>query len=263
VSPALRRPERPSSWPSAATTLAGVIGDPIGESLSPLLHNTAYAALGVDWVSLAFPVAEGHAGAAMAGMRALRLAGLSVTMPHKAAVIGHLDELDAVADRLGAVNCVRRDGERLIGHNTDGEGFVASLRRGVGLDPAGCSCAVLGAGGAARAVVLALSEAGARSVTVINRRPDAALRAAALAGPKGAVGRPEDARVTPWLLDAQARGATVLGGLGMLVHQAAAALARWLGQEVPVEAMWEAAARATGAGAEGPGAARAGGQPTL
>ncbi|HEY5246690.1 MAG TPA: hypothetical protein VIJ60_13550, partial [Acidimicrobiales bacterium] len=132
--------------------MVGVIGDPVGHSLSPRLHNAAFDALGLDWVSVAFPVPDGMAGGAVAGMRALGIAGLSVTMPHKAAVAGLVDRLTPVADVLAAVNCLFWDGDSLVGDNTDGIGFVASLRRGAGFDPDGRRCLVIGAGGAARAV---------------------------------------------------------------------------------------------------------------
>ncbi len=160
-----------AAWPSAASTLVGVMGDPVRHSLSPLLHNTAFGALGLDWVSVGFPVPEGHAAEAMAAIVPLGIAGISVTMPHKRVVAELVDECTGVARRLDAVNCViNRDG-LLVGDNTDGQGFVEALRRGASMDPAGKRCVVVGAGGAARAVVLALSEAGASEVVVVARRP--------------------------------------------------------------------------------------------
>jgi shikimate dehydrogenase len=167
-------------------TLVGVIGSPITHSLSPLLHRAAFRALGLDgWESHAIEVPAGEAQSALAGMRSARFTGLSVTMPHKTDVLADLDECSAVAQRLGAVNCiVNRDG-RLEGANTDGEGFVASVRRGTGFDPRGRRCLVAGAGGAARAVVLALAEAGASEVAVMNRTASKAEAAAELAGHAG------------------------------------------------------------------------------
>lgn len=163
--------------PSGDTKVAGVIGDPVRHSLSPALHNAAFAHLGLDWVYVAFEVPAGQGADAVAAMRVLGVEGLSVTMPHKDAVAAACDELSPAAALLGAVNCVRRDGDRLIGENTDGAGLLRSLRTQAGLDPAGLHTAVLGAGGAARAVIVALAAAGA-SVTVVNRSPDAAARAA-------------------------------------------------------------------------------------
>lgn len=165
-----------------------MIGDPVSHSLSPRIHNAAFDALGLDWAYVAFPVLAGEATAAVAGMRALGIEGLSVTMPHKADVIGALDRLSEDAEALGAVNCISRDGRALVGHNTDGAGFVAGVMDDFGFDPAGSTCVVLGAGGAARAVVRALARAGARSVTVVNRTRERGQTAAALAGSVGSVG---------------------------------------------------------------------------
>lgn len=174
---------------SGATRVAGVIGDPVGHSLSPILHNAAFAALGIDWVYVAFRVAAGQAAAAVDAMRTLDLAGLSVTMPHKQGVAAAVDRLTPSAAALGAVNTVSwsttsADAE-LVGESTDGAGFMAALVGDEGFDPAGRACVVLGTGGAARAVSLALAGAGAATVTVIGRRSAPAEAAAALAGPAG------------------------------------------------------------------------------
>jgi len=142
--------------------LVGVIGSPIAHSLSPLLHNAAFTALGLGalWHSQAFEVAPGQAASALAAMRRADVSGLSVTMPHKADVAALVDQCTEVARRLGAVNCVVNHEGVLLGTNTDGEGFLASLARGAAFSPAGQRCLVIGAGGAARAVVLALADAG-------------------------------------------------------------------------------------------------------
>ena len=167
--------------------MAGVIGDPVAHSLSPALHNAAFSALGLDWVYVAFPVAAGRGADAVRAMRALGLAGLSVTMPHKADVVAALDRLGPVASRLGVVNTVSwaPGGDELVGESTDGSGFLDALRGDDGFDPAGRKCAVLGAGGAARSVTLALAGAGAASIAVAGRRPEAAESCAELAGPAG------------------------------------------------------------------------------
>jgi shikimate dehydrogenase len=186
------------------TTLVGVIGSPVAHSLSPLLHNAAFGALGLGdtWRSFAFEVAPGQAAAALDEMREAGVVGLSVTMPHKADVAGLVDECSEVAHRLGAVNCVTNTAGVLHGTNTDGEGFVASLARGAGFDPAGKSCLVIGAGGAARAVVLALAGAGSTRVAVLNRTPERAGRAAELAGDVGTVVGPSEASVRSAVADA-------------------------------------------------------------
>jgi shikimate dehydrogenase len=181
-----------SRAPRASTRIAGVIGDPVRHSLSPVLHNAAFDALGVDWVYVAFPVPAGEAPAAIAAMRVLGIRGLSVTMPHKAGVAASVDRLTPVAGRLAAVNTVITHGGELVGDSTDGDGFLDALRLDEGWDPAGRRCLVLGAGGAARAVCLALGNAGAAEVGVVARRPEAAREAASFAGVVGLV-RPVDA----------------------------------------------------------------------
>ena len=191
---------------SAATTVVGVIGDPVGHSLSPLLHNTAFVEMGLDWVSVGFPVAAGQVEGALSGMRALGIAGLSVTMPHKDEVAVLVDRTTPVAARLAAVNCVTLIAGELVGSNTDGEGFVAALRHGDGFEPQGKKCLVVGAGGAARAVILALAEAGATDVIVVNRTESRANAAAALAGPVGRVGHPEEAATVDLVVNATPAG---------------------------------------------------------
>jgi len=275
---------RPITWPSARSQVVGVIGDPVVHSLSPRLHNAAFDALGLDWVSVGFCVEAEDLENALVGMRGLGLRGLSVTMPHKARAAKLVDRRSDTAEVLGAVNCIARERDELVGHNTDGEGFVASLRRGGRFEPAGRRCLVVGAGGAARAVVASLGAAGAAAVVVVARTPAAAQRTAELGGAAGRPGTAADVReaelvvdatpvgmagtdaadappvvdpelfgpaqlvvdlvydpeVTPILAAAAARGATVLGGLGMLVHQAAAQLRLWTGLDPPVDAMWAA-----------------------
>ena len=178
--------------PTGRTRVAAVIGDPVRHSLSPVLHNAAFRSLDLDWVYLAFEVPAGGAGAALAGMRALGIDGLNVTMPHKADVAAAVDELTPDADRLGAVNTVVREGSILVGHNTDGEGFVRALRIDENIDLEGKRCLVRGAGGAARAVVLALVTAGASDVVVAARRKEAAEEVVAMAGPPARVGGLEE-----------------------------------------------------------------------
>jgi shikimate dehydrogenase len=162
-----------------STRLAAIIGDPVRHSLSPAMHNAAFAATGLDWVFVALPVERGAGARALDAIRVLGIEGLSVTMPHKADAAAAVDEVRGDAQRLRSVNCVSRGaGGTLVGESTDGEGFLRSLRE-EGHDPAGLDALVLGAGGAARSVLLALAQAGAR-VRVAARRPEAAADAAAL-----------------------------------------------------------------------------------
>ena len=270
---------------AAGTRVAGVIGSPVQHSLSPTLHNAAFAQLGLDWVYVAFEVVRGHAPAAIDAMRVLGLAGLSVTMPHKEAVAGAVDALHPVATLLRSVNTVvvQPDGS-LIGHSTDGDGFVASLAA-AGVSVADRAVCVLGGGGAARAICHALARAGAARVVVVNRTPAAADVAAALAVSKGvaigSVGVISDVaaadivvnttsigmgstempcdpallradqvvadivyhpRETELLRAARALGAVTVGGLGMLVHQAALQQQLWHGAMPDVAVMTAAVA---------------------
>jgi shikimate dehydrogenase len=177
---------------TGATRSAGVIGTPIRHSLSPAIFNAAFAASGLDWAYLAFEVPEGAAGLALGGMRSLGIEGLSVTMPHKAAVLDGLDALSPDATALGAVNCITRRGGELHGDNTDGPGFLDAVRLDEGLDLTGRRCAVVGAGGAGRAVARALGTAGVERVTILNRSTGPAEQAVALAGPRAYVGTARD-----------------------------------------------------------------------
>ncbi|MEJ2037960.1 MAG: shikimate dehydrogenase [Desulfosarcinaceae bacterium] len=149
---------------NSRTELYGVIGDPVGHSLSPVLHNAAFRQTAYPGVYLAFKVRD--LAGAVQGMRALNIRGLSVTIPHKVAIMPMLDEVDEQAEKVGAVNTVvNRDG-RLMGTNTDGIGAVAALKTAGNLT--GKRVAVLGAGGAARAVIVGLQQEGAE-VMVYNR----------------------------------------------------------------------------------------------
>jgi shikimate dehydrogenase len=268
---------------TGSTIIAGVIGSPVGHSLSPALHNAAFEAAGIDWVYVAFDVEPGRAADALHAMRTLQLGGLSVTMPHKESVADACDELDAAAATLRSVNTVvRTDEGRLRGYSTDGAGFVASLREH-GVEPAGARIVVLGAGGAARSVVDALARGGAGQVVVVNRSHDRAEACASVAGPIGRVGDGTDVSAadilinatsvgmgddrsipcdpaalrpsqviadlvyhplrTPLLEAAISVGATTVDGLGMLVHQAALQQLLWRGALPDTDVMREAALR--------------------
>ena len=265
---------------SGATRVAAIIGDPVEHSRSPAIWNAAFAATGVDWIFVALPVPRGQVPAALAGVRALGIAALSVTMPHKSAAASECDELTSTATRLGAVNSILAQDGRLLGDSTDGEGLVRALLD-EGCTPDGQRCVVLGAGGAARAIALALGVAGAH-VTVAARRSSAAESAAGLAPggeacdlaaatdavaaasivinatPLGMQGEdpPFDTTVlgpshividtiypaeTPLVSAARTQGARAATGLGMLVHQAALSFVRFTGIDAPLEVMREAA----------------------
>jgi shikimate dehydrogenase len=154
-----------------STRTVGIIGWPVSHSLSPAIHNAAFAALGLDWVYVPLPVHPLQLLAAITGLGALRFAGANVTMPHKAAVADLIDDLSEDARRLHAVNTIVFDGERVRGENTDAPGFERFLRMDTGFDPSGRAALIFGAGGAGRACALALARAGAASLTVAAREP--------------------------------------------------------------------------------------------
>lgn len=149
--------------------VAALIGSPVSHSLSPAIHRAAFDAAGLDWTYVSFDVPAGRADAALDAMRTLGIAGLSVTTPHKEQVADNVDGLAQAAAQLRSVNTVvvERDG-RLVGHSTDGHGFVKSLEA-AGIDPSGIHVVIVGAGAAARSIVSALDRAGADSIVVVNR----------------------------------------------------------------------------------------------
>lgn len=238
------------------------------------MHNASYQALGIDAVYLAFDVEPEALAAAMSGWRALRGRQLSVSLPHKQAILEHLDEIEETARRIGAVNTVVCRGDALVGMNTDWLGAVRALEQETSLS--GARAVVLGAGGTARAVVFGLLERGAR-VSVLNRT---AARARELASAFGdlATGSLADLRDIPHdvlvnttsvglgadvspvqashisptavvldvvyepsrtrlLRDAEQRGARIVLGKWMLIHQAAAQLEAWSGRSAPLDVM--------------------------
>lgn len=154
---------------SGTTRVVGLIGWPVEHSLSPVIHNAAFAALGLDWVYVPLPVEAARVREAVAGLGSLGFAGANVTMPHKESVAALATELSEDATRLRAVNTLVVNGDAVVGHNTDAPGFARFLERDAAFDAAGREALVLGSGGAARACALALARAGAASVTVAAR----------------------------------------------------------------------------------------------
>jgi shikimate dehydrogenase len=265
----------------------------VSHSLSPRLHNAAFAALGLDYVYVPLHVRAADVGAAVKGLAALGFRGANVTIPHKGAVLPYLDELSPEARLVEAVNTIVVDDGRLSGYNTDVEGVRGALLAAAGDSLRDGPALILGAGGAARAAALALVRLGCR-VTVVNRTPAAAERLAALitAGVPGAscawlalsdltaaevqrsrvlvnatsLGMAGEGKVparladnvlagqvvfdavyasapTDFLVAAQARGATVVDGLMMLLGQAAEAFSLWTGLPAPLEVMRDAVQR--------------------
>jgi len=269
------------------TRILGVFGFPIEHSLSPAMHNAAIAALGLNHLYIPFSVQPDQIGPAIRSLIALGIIGVNLTIPLKELVLPHLDRIAPQALALGAVNTVHNDGGCLVGYNTDEDGFAGPLAA-KGFNPRGKRAVVLGAGGAARAVVFRLLRDGA-AVTLLNRT---AARAAALAdsvrgasgdlslvdaGDRGATANavaeaellvnatpvgmwphvddalPVDSSAlhpdllvydliynpleTRLLAAAREAGARTLNGVGMLVHQGAAAFEIWTGSTPPLEVM--------------------------
>jgi shikimate dehydrogenase len=152
------------------TKLAFLLGHPVSHSASPAMHRAAFAATGLNAAYLPWAVVPARLPAAVGGLRSMEnLLGANVTVPHKEAIVPLLDGLTPEAEAVGAVNTlIPRDG-RLVGDNTDGAGFLTALREELGCHPEGLSAAILGAGGAARAVAVALARGGARRLLLVNR----------------------------------------------------------------------------------------------
>jgi shikimate dehydrogenase len=149
--------------------LVACFGQPVAENPTGAMQEAAFQALGLNWRYLTVEVPPARLRDAILGMRAFGMKGANLTIPHKVAVIEYLDELTPEAAIIGAVNTVRRDGDRLIGDNTDGKGFLRGLKDDAGVNPAGKRIVILGAGGAARAIVTELAFAKAADLLVVNR----------------------------------------------------------------------------------------------
>lgn len=279
-----------SEEPNYKVDLVGVFGHPVAENPTVVMIEAAFQELGLNWRYVNFEVLPQDLEAAVAGLRAMNFKGINLTIPHKVEVLQYLDEIAPDAKLMGAVNTVRRDGDRLIGENTDGKGFLRSVREDAGLDPQGKRVVFLGAGGAARAMTVELALAGAESITIVNRsagrgqsltdllndetpaRAELVVWDHAYAIPEGtdvlvnstsiglypniddkpdidydSIGPamvvcdviPNPPR-TPFLVEAERRGAKTLDGLGMLVGQGAIGLKMWTGRAAPVAVMREA-----------------------
>ncbi|MTI81195.1 MAG: shikimate dehydrogenase [Firmicutes bacterium] len=167
------------------TTLCGLFGFPVEHSFSPMMHNAAFRELGLDWAYLPFAVKPDNLSVAVNSIRALDLAGVNVTVPHKEAVLPYLDELTTAAEMIGAVNVISNNNGKLIGDNTDGQGFTKALQQEPGFTVQGKKAVILGAGGAAKAVAVQLALEGLMEIKVINRTNDRAQDIAQKAGRLG------------------------------------------------------------------------------
>jgi shikimate dehydrogenase len=180
---------------TGTTRLVGVLGYPVRHSLSPDMHNAAFDALNMDWCYVPFEVAPERLEQAMTGLAALGVVGVNLTIPHKRGVVPLLDEVRGDARVTGSVNTVHFEGGRAIGYSTDGDGFLGALAD-LGVNPAGIRAVVLGAGGSAAAIVVALARAGAAAITIANRTAERAQRLAELVASQPALGT--EIAVTPW-----------------------------------------------------------------
>ena len=253
------------------TKVVGIYGDPVGHSVSPAMHNAAFEALGLGLVYVPFRVVAEPAGVletAVAAIKALSMLGMNITIPHKERVIRCLDEVDEHAREVGAVNTVLNRNGVLVGCNTDGSGYMLSLREETGLTPKGKRVLVIGAGGAARAVLYSILASGSAEVFVANRTTDKAETLASEFGSrfkKAAIkaieldisleNLPERAVVsdivycpleTGLLKKARVRGLKTHNGLSMLVRQGAITFELWTGRKAPIEVMKKAALEALG-----------------
>ena len=279
-----------NSEPSYLSELVGVFGYPVAENPTIVMQEAAFRAKGLNWRYLNIEVRPEQLADAVTGLRAFNLRGINLTIPHKVAVIPHLDELAPEAELMGAVNTVvARDG-KLIGNNTDGKGFLYSVREDAGMDPVGKRLVFLGAGGAARAMAVEMALAGAEHIIIVNRtatrgeslvqllnektptqaesvlwqgdyrippETDILVNATSIGLYPDVDAMPEvdletlrpDLLVcdvipnppsTPLLRAAEARGAQILDGLGMLVGQGAIGFEMWTGVEAPVDVMRQA-----------------------
>ncbi len=261
-----------------STITVGLIGWPVEHSRSPAMHNAAFEALGLDWRYILLPTPPDQVGTVVARIRSGELQGANVTIPHKQAVMPFLDEIDPAAQAVGAVNTIVRQADRLIGYNTDTYGFKRALIE-TGITVKDRPCAVLGAGGSARAVIYVLRELGAH-ITVYARDIEKAralhvdcraLETLSEIDPTTAlivnttpVGLSPNVEASPWpdhvsfpvntlifdllnnpprtklMQQAERAGLRAVNGWNMLVYQGAAAFEKWTGIEPPIEVMHHA-----------------------
>ncbi|KMY30425.1 shikimate dehydrogenase [Lysinibacillus xylanilyticus] len=252
-----------------------VMGDPIKHSKSPTMHNAWFEEMSIDATYIPVHVSSENLESAVAGLKTLGASGWNITIPHKTAIIPYLDELDELAQKMGAVNTVVRTKEgRLKGYNTDGVGFVRSLEEAVGKSHQDKSVLLIGAGGAARGIAFAMQQQGYTNLTIANRTVANAQAIVDEMGIGNAISLAEaeetladfgilvqmtsaglatgnfsmpfslerlakgaivadivyNPLMTPFLKAAEEKGATVVTGLGMFVHQGAIAFEHWIGE---------------------------------
>ncbi|MHB1326210.1 MAG: shikimate dehydrogenase [Thermoleophilia bacterium] len=271
------------------TKLIGILGNPISHTLSPRMQNAAFEAMGLEICYVPLEVAATDLKDAIHGLKAMRFLGANITIPHKVQAAQLVDRLEGAAAVTGAVNTIVNDSGSLVGHNTDGTGFIRSLEEVARINFAAEAAILIGAGGAARSIAAALAQEGISQLAIINRTrahaeeikslvlvnfPDLSIMVrtpeedneellmgsklvinATSAGLEGNLKMPPVAvdrltkdhvvcdivytqsQETPFLAAARGKGASTLGGLGMLLHQGAAAIQLWTGFEPPIDVM--------------------------
>ncbi len=274
------------------TRLIGILGDPVAHSLSPRMQNAAFQAAGLNFCYVPLRVKQKQLPAAVEGLRAMQFRGANVTIPHKVPAAELLDCLDRSAARTGAVNTIVNDAGKLTGYNTDGAGFIAALAEAVSVEFPSATAVILGAGGAARSVAVALAEKGVPRIAIINRtlakarglkallklefpdieavavglkeKCDDLIISSKLLVNATSLGMDGDLKRLPVAVDklteghivcdlvyggpgdtallaaAREKGATLMGGLGMLLHQGAASFKLWTSAQPPIEVMRKA-----------------------
>jgi shikimate dehydrogenase len=282
-----------SSSPNYRAELVGVFGYPVSENPTMVMQEAAFRALNLSWRYLTIEVYPQELGKAIDGLRAFNMKGVNLTIPHKVEVLKYLDEVKPDAALMGAVNTVVRVGDKLIGENTDGKGFMHSLTQDSKVDPKRKKVLVLGSGGAARSITVELALAGAQQITIVNRScergevltdllnsktstkaqfvqwqenhcipsdTDILINATSIGLFPNVHEKPDinydsiksgmvvcdviHTPMTPFLSEARNRGARVVDGLGMLVHQGAIGFKLWTGLDAPVATMHKALATA-------------------
>jgi len=260
---------------SSSTELYGVFGDPVSHSLSPVMHNAAFAHIGYDAAYLAFQIKDIRAG--VNAIRALGIKGVSITIPHKVSVMECLDEIDEMAQNIGAVNTIINQNGKLKGCNSDWLGAISALKEKTGIS--GKTVAIIGAGGAARAIGFGIKKENGR-VSIVNRSSDKGEKLAQDIGAEFCplseittlkydilinttpLGMTPNIDTTPisgeiirsqtvvmdivynplktrLLKEAEENGCTVIDGLAMFVYQGVFQFELWTGKTAPVEVMRE------------------------
>lgn len=154
---------------TSKTKIYGLLGYPVKHSLSPLIHNAAFKTKGIDACYLCFETKPEDIKQAIDGIRALNIQGVNLTIPHKEIAVPYLDEIDKDAEIIGAINTIVRRKNRLIGYNTDAEGFIKALKKDLKLDLKRKSVFLFGAGGAGKAVAISLAKYGAKQIFVVEK----------------------------------------------------------------------------------------------